>query len=88
MDFPALVVISITAIAVAILCWTLARGGHPENECRHNDFARVSENKQFYLRSDRHAAPDAEDAAFERDPPPPGRNAARRRWHARKRVAW
>ena len=80
MDFPAVVIIILTVAAVVVVCSILARGGHPENGCGHRDLGITTVNEQFYLRSDRPAGPDAEDASLERDSPPPGRKARRRWW--------
>jgi hypothetical protein len=79
MDIPSLVVIVFTAVAVLVLVFTLARGGHPENGCGHsNDLPLTTTNEQFYRSVDRPAGPDAEDASLERDSPSPGGKATRR----------
>ena len=72
MDLPSLAVVVFTAVAVLVLVFALARGGHAENGCgHHNDSPLTTVNEQFYRSVDRPAGPDAEDASLERDSPPP-----------------
>ena len=86
MDFPAVAVIILTGIALLLVTLKLARGGHPENGCGHGDGGLTTLNEQFYLRSDRPAGPDAEDASLEREPAPPGSKTTHR--GLRRRMAF
>jgi hypothetical protein len=79
MAFSSVVVIVGTALVVGALALRLLTDGHPENGCSRDAGPKSSVNDRFYNKADRPAGPDAEDAALERESPPPRPPTLRRR---------
>ena len=86
MDAPAILITLATVMAVGFVGAMLAHGGHAENGCGHGDLHHTSTSERFYFVADRPAGPDAEDAAFERDPPLPRTAGPWQRWLVRRRA--
>lgn len=71
MPLSSIIVIVATALVVSATAIRLLTAGHPENGCSRDRGPKHSVNDRFYNKADRPAGPDAEDAALEKDAPPP-----------------